>query len=277
MKRKRLSDTDRQYIIDNYLNQDIDDIVKHINSTRRNVMYVAHKNGIVKRPIKKWDKTEIDFLRENYNKLTIQEICTKLNRSVDSIFQQVSYLGILKYFRFTKELLELEYLTNKQSVRQISDKYKVTEAVIYNYMKKFGIEKINRPRIFGSNHAQWSGYMEISGSHWGRIKSCAKYRGISFDIDIKDVWELFIKQDRKCALSGVEITFGDSDKNTYKNTNKNMYKNTTASLDRIDSSKGYTIDNVQWVHKIVNHMKLAIPEKEFLNWCKLIVNNKGIM
>lgn len=29
----------------------------------------------------------------------------------------------------------------------------------------------------------------------------------------------------------------------------------TASLDRIDSSKGYTIDNVWWIHKQLNWMK----------------------
>ena len=37
----------------------------------------------------------------------------------------------------------------------------------------------------------------------------------------------------------------------------------TASLDRIDSSKGYTEDNIQWVHKDVNQMKMDLPEQRF--------------
>jgi len=41
----------------------------------------------------------------------------------------------------------------------------------------------------------------------------------------------------------------------------------TASLDRIDSTKGYTIDNVQWVHTIVNRMKWNTDENEFIKWC----------
>lgn len=45
-----------------------------------------------------------------------------------------------------------------------------------------------------------------------------------------------------------------------------------ASLDRIDSKKDYTIDNVQWVHKDLNYMKQDFTEEEFINYCKLVVN-----
>lgn len=44
-----------------------------------------------------------------------------------------------------------------------------------------------------------------------------------------------------------------------------------ASLDRIDSSKGYTKDNVQLVAFIVNYMKNALSESEFLTICNGIV------
>ena len=46
-----------------------------------------------------------------------------------------------------------------------------------------------------------------------------------------------------------------------------------ASLDRIDSKKGYTEDNVQWVHKYVQRMKNAFSEKRFLEVVKIIHNN----
>jgi len=36
---------------------------------------------------------------------------------------------------------------------------------------------------------------------------------------------------------------------------------------------GYVEGNVQWVHKIVNFMKQALPDNEFINWCRIIVNN----
>ena len=48
----------------------------------------------------------------------------------------------------------------------------------------------------------------------------------------------------------------------------------TASLDRIDSTKGYIEGNVQWVDKIVNAMKWNIPEKYFIEICKTIAKNQ---
>jgi len=109
-------------------------------------------------------------------------------------------------------------------------------------------------------HPHWTGYKEISGSMWGQILKSARVRNLIFELTIEQIWDKFIIQDRKCALSGVELTFNDCQK----------VRNGTASLDRIDSSKGYTIDNVQWVHKDVNIMKQDMKEKDFLNWCKII-------
>lgn len=51
------------------------------------------------------------------------------------------------------------------------------------------------------------------------------------------------------------------------------YDETTASLDRIDSLKPYNIDNIQWVHKIVNFMKYNLSEDDFLFYCEKIVEN----
>jgi hypothetical protein len=48
---------------------------------------------------------------------------------------------------------------------------------------------------------------------------------------------------------------------------QNGWRKATASLDRIDSSKGYTIENVQWVHAIINNMKWDMPQSEFLSFC----------
>jgi len=52
--------------------------------------------------------------------------------------------------------------------------------------------------------------------------------------------------------------------------NNDKYYLQTASLDRIDSSKGYVLDNVQWVHKRVNFLKRDYSEKELLFWCNAI-------
>jgi len=111
---------------------------------------------------------------------------------------------------------------------------------------------------------KWLGYEEISGEFWGKIKNSAKIRNLTFDLTIDYIWDLYLSQNKICALSGVDISFF----RTRADRNK-----TTASLDRIDSSKGYIVGNVQWVHKIVNNLKMDLSEGEFLNWCKKIVKH----
>lgn len=96
----------------------------------------------------------------------------------------------------------------------------------------------------------------------------AKKRKYEWSISNSYLWTLFLKQERKCALSGVELDF--SEHGIGKVGSKYI---STASLDRIDSSKGYVKDNVQWVHKDINKMKNDLSEKAFINWCKLIVKN----
>lgn len=113
----------------------------------------------------------------------------------------------------------------------------------------------------GKNNIAWKGYEEISLSHWNKIQREAKKRNYEFNISIKYVWDLFLKQNKKCALSGVEISFFFDKKNKI---------NRTASLDRIDSSKGYVEGNVQWVHTKVNFMKQALDQNEFIDFCKKI-------
>lgn len=110
----------------------------------------------------------------------------------------------------------------------------------------------------GDKHPTWTGYKEISGSMWNRLR----YNKKEVTIDIRYGWDLFVSQNRKCALSGLPIKFGSCPE----------YE-TTASLDRIDSSRGYVEGNVQWVHKAINRMKLDLDEDLFKHYCRLIVEN----
>ncbi len=101
---------------------------------------------------------------------------------------------------------------------------------------------------------------------WRTIVNNCKYRGRSLEITKEYAYNLFLKQNKKCALSGIDLVFATSTKE-YNNRIQ------TASLDRIDSSIEYTEDNVQWVHKKINIMKNQLKEDEFVNLCRLIVNH----
>jgi hypothetical protein len=114
----------------------------------------------------------------------------------------------------------------------------------------------------GSYHPSFGGYEGIYGGFWNQIKDGASKRGWSFYINIKDAWDLFERQGRKCALTGLLLSMG-------KKSRVNP-ESTTASLDRIDSSKPYTLDNVQWVHKDINMMKRNMDEKRFVELCRAV-------
>jgi hypothetical protein len=115
----------------------------------------------------------------------------------------------------------------------------------------------------GNTNALWRGHGEISGNRWDMIKRRRRHaEEREFTITIEEVWDLFLKQNRKCALSGIELEFGKTNKDSF-----------TASLDRIDSTKGYTIDNVQWLHKHVNWMKNTFSQEYFVEMCKKITDH----
>lgn len=44
----------------------------------------------------------------------------------------------------------------------------------------------------------------------------------------------------------------------------------TASLDRIDSSKGYEIGNIQFISTAINYMKNTMSHEDTLKLCKII-------
>jgi len=115
----------------------------------------------------------------------------------------------------------------------------------------------------GKDHYLFKGYEEIKMTYWCTVIRGARDRDIKMDLNIKDAWDLFIKQGRRCALTGQIIHFA--------NTNKNL-KIGTCSLDRIDSTKGYYLENVQWVHKTVNHMKWILSQEEFIEICTKVAN-----
>lgn len=110
----------------------------------------------------------------------------------------------------------------------------------------------------------------LSGTHLLSIKSGASKRNLSFNLSAEFLWNLFESQKGKCALTGIDIILV----NKIKNNNVD-WSVITASLDRKDSNKGYTEDNVQWVHKEVNRLKNNYSLEELLHWSKLLLDYHG--
>lgn len=115
----------------------------------------------------------------------------------------------------------------------------------------------------GIKSCHWKGSQNIPYSYYTGIKNGAISRKIEFKIQINDLEALWKKQKGICAISQLPLSFSD------KVTDRSK---TTASLDRIDSSMGYTKDNIQWIHKDINRMKQDLNEDVFINYCKRIAS-----
>lgn len=116
----------------------------------------------------------------------------------------------------------------------------------------------------GESSPFWTGHGEISGFDWGRIKMKAEERDLPFCISIEDAWEQYERQKRRCALTGLSLQM-----------RKTETEEKTASLDRIDSLRGYEKDNIQWVHKDINRIKGMLPPKRFVELCQMVARHQG--
>ena len=107
-------------------------------------------------------------------------------------------------------------------------------------------------------HARWKA-LDINTRHFSRIKSGAKKRGLEFDITPEFVDQLYKKQEKKSGISGKAIVMpGKVGVGSGLAQCPSDNKDNIASLDRIDSSKGYTIDNVWWISRRENSCKMDL-------------------
>jgi hypothetical protein len=113
-----------------------------------------------------------------------------------------------------------------------------------------------------SNSATWKGYKGLPMNYWSIICRNAASRGIAVTTTIEFIWDLFCKQNKRCALTGYELQMPHT---------KQKRSCGNASLDRIDSTRGYSNDNVQWVHKDIQMMKHVFSQQYFIETCRDIV------
>lgn len=89
-----------------------------------------------------------------------------------------------------------------------------------------------------------------------RLRRSAEKRGYTFEISVEYLWDLFQEQKQICAITGDYIP--------------NIKE---ASLDRIDSSKGYIEGNVQWVTQQANLSKHVMTMEQLYEFCRKVLNH----
>lgn len=203
------------------------------------------------------------FISDNYQTMSIRDIASKLARSEDVIKAYASSKGIKKVRLKVGDIFgKLTVIEKLGTGNNGGIKWKcscecgnISECESYTLTSGHSSScGCGRIEAISSN----KGF--ISGTWYGSIKKNAKARKLEFLVSQEYLNNLLIKQDHKCAISGlpIEIKIG------------RRSKETTASLDRIDNSKPYTEENVQFVHKHINYMKWTHNQDYFLALCRII-------
>ncbi len=91
-----------------------------------------------------------------------------------------------------------------------------------------------------------------------KFEKGADRRGLSFSLSEEFILGLLAGNNR-CYLSGLPLYYNNSGDNNI-------------SIDRLDSSKPYSIDNVRLCHKTLNLMKGTLTIKDFINYCNYVTN-----
>jgi hypothetical protein len=87
-----------------------------------------------------------------------------------------------------------------------------------------------------------------------RLKQSAKKRNISFDLTLSDINNLSFPI--TCPVLGIPLRW-----------NRGEPKDDSYSFDRIDSSLGYTIDNIEVISFKANRAKNNLNEEEMKKFC----------
>ncbi len=111
------------------------------------------------------------------------------------------------------------------------------------------------------NHPQGE-YRGIRISFIEKFRLQGESRNKQWNLSYDDVADQADKQNRRCALSGIDLTFNGD------------FSTITASLDRIDNSKGYEPNNIQWTHKSINMMRGSLNINDFISICERIAKHQ---
>lgn len=112
-------------------------------------------------------------------------------------------------------------------------------------IRSIAYSKDKNPRSLGLNN--------IDRYFWEKAKDCerrAKIKKWPYDIDHIFLRDLFQKQEGRCHYSGIPMSLFSEKGRTNIAASYNV-----ASVDRIDSNRGYTKDNIVWTINCINMFK----------------------
>ena len=92
------------------------------------------------------------------------------------------------------------------------------------------------------------------------VKTASDRKRVNCFITVEHLHDVWQRQEGLCAYTKLPLS-------------SEAHQLNTVSLDRIDSDKDYTADNIQLVCVPINRMKLDYSEDQFIQLCKLVAQN----
>jgi len=100
------------------------------------------------------------------------------------------------------------------------------------------------------------------------IKQRVKDRPKDFNLTLEYLKEIWDEQEGKCLFTGFDLEL-----RTYRSNRLLDIK--SASLDRIDNSKGYVQGNVRWVSVMYNYARNTFSDEDVLEFAQAVIKNRG--
>jgi hypothetical protein len=170
-----------------------------------------------------------------------------------------------KYIKgLCKKCYDHQYYENNINIfKEQSKNYRLEhydESIEYGrkYWKKNRIELIEKHKHYIEEHRielnkKRKIYFKTPKGKYSRYKNAAKKRNISFELTFEQFMTFW---QQPCYYTGIPIE--------------------TIGIDRIDNTKGYTIDNCVSCCEEVNYMKNNMTQEHFINQCIKISNRFSI-
>ena len=117
----------------------------------------------------------------------------------------------------------------------------------------------NKEKVRASQYDRYSN-MPLQKRFIQLIKSAVARKNKKCFITVEHLNDVWQRQKGLCAYTKLPLTSEGHQLNT-------------VSLDRVDSSKDYTVDNIQLVCVPINYMKRDQTEEQFIQLCHLVTHN----
>jgi hypothetical protein len=186
------------------------------------------------------DRQEDDPHILNPKNISIDRIDSSVGYKKGNIQLVCAIVNIIKFEMTDEQLFDFcsnIYLTRSLNIIKDIDEY-------YEFTKT---GKIKEQIKLSHNEINFINYKYTNTIH------NAKSRNLKVKITHDDIVEQYNKQNGRCVLTNVKLTFD-------KQCNSDL------SIDRIDSSNGYTKNNIQLISNLSNKSKSDIDDDMFKEW-----------